>query len=173
MAKSKSRFLTGFQNMFQYLNNNIIAINESKLFAGIMIIILNIASKFVTINLSKTMESYLKFTFSRDVLIFAITWMGTRDIYISIIMTLFFIIFVDFLFNEESTFCILPESFTGYHISKLDDNTQVPTDDDVQKALLTIKKYELGKKNNLENITKPMDNKIIDNNFMNSNISGY
>ena len=62
----------------------------------IMIIIINIASKFVTFKVSKTMESYLKFNFSRDVLVFAITWMGTRDIYIALVLTILFIIIFDF-----------------------------------------------------------------------------
>ena len=51
-------------DIFTYVNNNITSLNNSKIFAGLMIIILNIASKFVTIKLSKTMESYLKHTFS-------------------------------------------------------------------------------------------------------------
>jgi hypothetical protein len=88
-----------------------------------MIIILNIASKFVTIKLSKTMEAYLKYTFSRQILIFAIAWMGTRDIYIAITITLVFVFFMDFLFNEESRFCVLPEAFTDYHVNLLDTNS--------------------------------------------------
>ena len=36
---------------FNYVNNNIMAINNSKMFAGLIIITLNIASKFVTIKL--------------------------------------------------------------------------------------------------------------------------
>jgi len=97
-------------------------LNNSKLFAGLMIIVLNIASKFVTIKLSKSMEAYLKYTFSRQILIFAIAWMGTRDIYIAITITLVFVFCMDFLFNEESRFCILPEAFTDYHVNLLETN---------------------------------------------------
>jgi hypothetical protein len=98
-----------------------------------MIITLNISSKFVTIKLSKTMESYLKYTFSRDILVFAIAWMGTRDVYIAMLITLLFIMTMDFLLNEDSMFCILPEHFTNYHVNLLDSNEQV-TDDDVKHA---------------------------------------
>jgi len=62
------------------------------------------------------MEAYLKYTFSRQILIFTIAWMGTRDIYIALIISLIFMIFMDFLFNEESMFCCLPSEFTDYHV---------------------------------------------------------
>jgi len=123
MKKQSPRWYHSFNHFFQYTHNYVHTLNNSKLFAGLMIIILNIASKFVTIKLSKTMEAYLKYTFSRQILIFAIAWMGTRDIYIAIAITLVFVFFMDFLFNEESRYCVLPEAFTDYHVSLLDTNS--------------------------------------------------
>ena len=69
LGKTINGFLKNMHNSISYLNG-------SKIFAGIMIIVLQISSRFFTIRLSKTMESYLKYTFSRQVLIFAIAWMG-------------------------------------------------------------------------------------------------
>ena len=111
-------------NLFQSTHNYISSLNNSKLFAGLMIITLNIASKFVTVKLSKTMEAYLKYTFSRQILIFTIAWMGTRDIYIALIISLVFMIFMDFLFNEESAFCCLPSEFTDYHVQLFHESPQ-------------------------------------------------
>ena len=122
----KNRFDKAMKNMFSYLHSYVKNVNDSKLFAGLMIITLNIASKFVTIKLSKTMESYLKYTFSKQILIFAIAWMGTRDIYIALFVTTVFIICMDFLFNEDSALCCLPESFTTYHIDKLENDPNAP-----------------------------------------------
>jgi len=68
------------------------------------------------------MESYLKYTFSRQLLVFAITWMGTRDIYIAFVMSMVFIIFTDYLLNEESSFCCLPTEFTEYHVNLLQED---------------------------------------------------
>ena len=118
-TKKKSRVVHAAQNILDYLHLNIQSLNNSKLFAGLMIIILNISSKFVNVKLSKTMEAYLKYTFSRQILIFAIAWMGTRDIYIAFIVSILFMIFMDYLFNEESAFCCLPETFKDYHINLL------------------------------------------------------
>jgi hypothetical protein len=128
-------------NMFNYLHNNIKVMNDSKIFAGLMIITLNIASKFVTIKLSKTMESYLKYTFSRDILVFAITWMGTRDVYIALFITLVFKLSMDFLLNEDSMFCILPEQFTDYHIS-LATNNEIVSPEEIKKAREVLERAE-------------------------------
>jgi hypothetical protein len=131
-SKGDSRLWKPFMDMFDYVHNNIVSLNQSKMFAGLIIIILNISSKFVTIKLSKSMESYLKFTFSRDILVFAMAWMGTRDIYIAALIMIVFSICVDYLLNEESRFCCLPESFTGYHIEKMENMT--PTPEEIEKA---------------------------------------
>jgi hypothetical protein len=133
--------------MLDYLHNNIKAMNDSKIFAGLMIITLNIASKFVTIKLSKTMESYLKYTFSRDILVFAITWMGTRDIYIALFITLVFILCMDFLLNEDSMFCVLPEQFTDYHIS-LATNNEIVSPEEIKKAREVLERAEKQKTQN-------------------------
>lgn len=133
--------------MFDYLHNNIKVMNDSKIFAGLMIITLNIASKFVTIKLSKTMESYLKYTFSRDILVFAITWMGTRDIYIAFFITLVFMLCMDFLLNEDSMFCILPEQFTDYHIS-LATNNEIVSPEEIKKAREVLERAEKQKTQN-------------------------
>ncbi len=134
-GKSKSTIY----NIFDYLHNNVKALNDSKIFAGLMIIILNISSRFVTIKLSKSMEGYLKHTFSRDILVFAIAWMGTRDIYIAFFIVIIFILCMDFLFNENSAFCCLPEEFTNYHASLLENNDQV-SDEDINRAKEIIEK---------------------------------
>lgn len=124
--------------ILMYFHENIRLMNSSKIFAGLVVITLNIASRYVTIKLSKSMESYLKFTFSRDILVFCIVWMGSRDFYISAGFTLVFTFIVDFLLNEESIFCLLPESFTSYHTDLLDDAP--PTAAEIKHAESILKR---------------------------------
>jgi len=130
MAKSKPVIQYSILN---YLHNHVSTINNSKLFAGLMIIVLNIASKFVTIKLSKTMEAYLKYTFSSYIIVFAIAWMCTRDIYIALIITGIFMLCMDYFFNEESAFCCLPSNFTDYHVSLINNKEDI-TPDEIKKA---------------------------------------
>ena len=139
IPKTNSIIMKYAYRMYYYVMNQTAAVNQSKIFAGIMIITINIASKFVNFRLSKTTESYLKYTFSRDILIFAIMWMGTRDILIAASMTFIFMLFMDFLLNENSTFCILPESFTDHHIGKLDENTII-TSDEIRSVEVVLEK---------------------------------
>jgi hypothetical protein len=132
--KIKGNFLT---QIFVYLNDQVHALNNSKIFAGLMIITLNIVSKFANFKLSKTLEAYFKYTFSRQILVFAIAWMGTRDIYIALLITFLFVVFTEYLFHEDSHFFILPNDFKDYHISLLDNETATSdkiTDDDIKKA---------------------------------------
>jgi hypothetical protein len=136
-------FMQTIKNLTAYLNNHVNSLNQSKVFAGMMIVIINIASKFVTFNVSKTVESYLKYTFSRHIIVFAATWLGTRDIYISIFMTLLFIFVVDIIFNEKSRFCCLPESFINNQISKLEGmENQKPTPEEIVRAKIVLEKVK-------------------------------
>lgn len=134
-----------FKNTAERLHNKISMLNQSKVFAGMMIVILNIASRFVTFSVSKTVESYLKYTFSRNILVFAATWMGTRDIYIAGIMTLVFIIAVDGLFHEDSIICCLPDTVIKDHVNKLETmENKAPTEDEILKAKRVLERAKKG-----------------------------
>ena len=145
VEKHKSNANSSF---FKYIHEHIQTLNSSKIFAGIMIITLNIVSRFVNIKLSKTMESYLKYTFSKYVLVFTIAWMGTRDIYIALFIMSCFVIISDFLFDEESMFCILPEEFKDHHLTILEENENMEnvTDEEITKAKKVIEKAKEQKK---------------------------
>jgi hypothetical protein len=144
MSKSKKPAETGWTGL---LHERLMNINDSKIFAGLMIITLNIASKFATLKLGKTTEMYLKYTFSKQILVFAIAWMGTRDIYIALGLTIIFIVLFDFLLNDESQFCILPQDFKEFY-----DNidTEISHDEYI-KAKTVIDKYVEQKEASTEN----------------------
>lgn len=135
-------------SFFKSINEHVQTLNNSKIFAGIMIITLNVVSRFVNIKLSKTMESYLKYTFSKYVLVFTIAWMGTRDIYIALFIMGCFIIISDFLLDEESMFCVLPEEFKDHHLTILEENENMEniTDEELTKAKKVIEKAKQQRK---------------------------
>ena len=146
----KNKFLS---DILDYLHENIRRVNDSKIFAGLMIITLNIVSRFVTIKLSKSMESYLKYTFSKYVLVFTIAWMGTRDIYVASTIMMIYIIIMDYLLNDDSVFCILPEEFKNYHTELLenDGENEDVSEEDIKKAEKVIERAKKqDKKLNLE-----------------------
>jgi hypothetical protein len=86
-------------------------LNNSKFFAGVVMILLNVGSKFIAIQFSKSTEEYLKMNVTKQLLVFSMAWMGTRDIYTALVLTAVFTILSDHLFNEESPYCCVPEKY--------------------------------------------------------------
>jgi hypothetical protein len=97
--------------IFSYLHEHIMYLNQSKFFAGVIMIMLNIGSKFISIQFSKSAEQYFKLSVTKQILVFAMAWMGTRDIYTALVITAVFVVLSDHLFNEESRFCIVPHKY--------------------------------------------------------------
>lgn len=129
-----------FSNMFEYVHNHILFLNNSKFFAGIIMILLNIGSKFITIQFSKSTEEYLKMNVTKQILVFSMAWMGTRDIYIALVLTAVFTILSDHLFNEESPYCIVPEKYKV--LNKLVDTNSdgVISEQEVNSAIAVLEK---------------------------------
>jgi len=86
------------------------SIGENKLLLGLMMIFMNIASKFIVIELSETQKELLSNSILRQVLIFCVAFVGTRDLVVSLILTAVFTIMVDGLLHENSPLSILPAS---------------------------------------------------------------
>jgi len=101
----------GFFGFFGFLHDHIMFLNSSKFFAGIIMILLNVGSKFISIQFSKSAEEYLKYSVSKQLLVFAMAWMGTRDIYTALALTAIFVVLSDHLFNEESSLCVVPHTY--------------------------------------------------------------
>jgi len=107
----KPTVFTPLYNGISYINHHIMYLNNSKFFAGVIMILLNIGSKFITIQFSKSTEEYMKYTVSKQLLVFSMAWMGTRDIYTALGLTAVFTILSDYLFNEQSNLCIVPPQY--------------------------------------------------------------
>jgi len=136
----KTTIFTPLFNGLAYVNNHVMYLNNSKFFAGVIMILLNIGSKFITIQFSKSTEEYLKWTVSKQLLVFAMAWMGTRDIYAALGLTAVFTILSDYIFNEESDLCIVPQKYRVLH--KLVDTNEdgVVTEPELAAAIAVLEK---------------------------------
>jgi hypothetical protein len=67
-------------------------------------------------------------------------WMGTRDIYAALGLTAVFTILSDFLFNEESKLCIVPQKYRV--LEKLIDINEdgVVNDVELNQAIAVLEK---------------------------------
>ena len=106
------------------MNNTINYINNNKYFIGLMMILMNIGSKYAISEISILQHNFLKLKIVRRLLIFTIFFVATRDIVVSLIMTAIFVILALELFNENSEYCILPKELKKY--DKNDDNKLSP-----------------------------------------------
>jgi len=127
-------------NGLSYMNNHVMYLNNSKFFAGIIMILLNVGSKFITIQFSKSTEEYMKYTLSKQMLVFAMAWMGTRDIYNALALTAIFTILSEYLFNEESKMCIVPEKYRVLHKLVDTNGDGVISDAELTSAIAVLEK---------------------------------
>ena len=149
----KKKKIKGLLGWFHYLHEHITYLNSSKFFAGIIMIMLNIGSKFISIQFSKSTEEYLKYSVTKQLLVFAMAWMGTRCIYTAILLTAAFVILSDHLFNEESRFCIVPSQFSVLHKLVDTNNDGKISDQELNNAIaiLTKAQKEMKEKSSQQN----------------------
>lgn len=131
---------SGFNNItdgFRFINHHISYLNNSKFFAGIIMILLNIGSKFIIIEFSKSTQEYLKNIISKQVIIFSMSWMATRDIYIALGLTAVFTVLSDVLLSEDSSYCIVPQKYRLMN-NIVDTNNDGDIDDNEINAAIQI-----------------------------------
>lgn len=115
-------------------------INHSPLLAGIAMLILNVGSKYVELGFSKTQEQAIKAGITREILIFSVIFIGTKDLVLSIIMTASFMVLSNYLFNEKSRFCIA-SGYLNRLMLEIDRNgDNVISKEEEQWAIKTLQK---------------------------------
>ena len=117
-----------FDNISSFTNNN-------KFFLGITMILFNLGSKYIVMDISKSHEMFLKSTIVRRLTIFCMFFVATRDLFVSLNCTAIFIVLALGIFNEKSPICVLPQSL-------FDDNV---TDEEYKLAHDLIEKYDRNK----------------------------
>jgi len=135
-----------FNDTIAFVDNHIRYHNDSKFFAGIVMILLNVGSKFIPIQFSKSTEEYLKINVTKQLLVFSMAWMGTRDIYTSLMLTAAFTILSDHLFNEESPYCCVPEKYRILLKLVDENNDNNVSEEEINNAIAILEKAKKDKK---------------------------
>ena len=136
--------------MLDKLQIHLKRLNDSKFLMGVAMLLLNVGSKYVEMGFSKTQEEALRNGIGRELLIFAIVFMGTHDIILSIIMTASFVVLSNYLFNEKSKFCLIPNRLQN--IARVTDknNDKIISEAEEKAALDTLRKAEDQRKKKIQ-----------------------
>ena len=129
----------------EFINNAISSLNSSTFFAGLMMICLNIGSRYIQLNLDESTESYIKYALTKEILVFTISWMATRNIYSALVLTAVFVVLADFALNEKSKYCILPKDFIKSRKLGEYTNNKVITEKEFNDAMDIVEKYKTQK----------------------------
>jgi hypothetical protein len=86
------------------LEGLIMGINTNPYFIGLMMLLLNLGGRFLGMEMSKEQEKFFQHPWIRRCLIFTVLFVATRNIIVAFIMTVFVVLIMTVLLNENSTF---------------------------------------------------------------------
>ena len=80
--------------------------NTNPYFIGLMMLILNLGGRFISLEVTKKQEQFLQLPWVRRILIFTVLFVATRSIWVAFWSTVTVVLFLGYLFNENSALCI-------------------------------------------------------------------
>ena len=138
--------------MLEYL---LTSLNASKLFSVFIIFIMNIGSKYMAKDVPVAVDLIFENFWARMFVVFCVAFVSTRDIFMSLIITLLFILLFKYILNEKSSTCVIKKRIDDYKMNNISEQ-------DVVRAYQVINEYNLIKNTN--------QNKQIDTNDEDNNI---
>lgn len=113
------------------MDNILFELSNNKIFAGSILLLTNIGGKYLSIDFPKNLDSiFTEYFVLRCLVLFSVFFMATRDIKISLLLSLLYFIVIYYFINEKSSFCILN--------GKKDNKISL---DEYNKAKEIIRKY--------------------------------
>jgi hypothetical protein len=97
-----------------FLNN----FNTSPYFIGLMMLTMNLGSRFLGLEMSKGQETFFSHPWVRRFLIFVVFFIGTRNIWVAFWLAFTAILLLGYLFNENSSLCLFQAGLPGSACTK-------------------------------------------------------
>ncbi len=107
------------------LDMALMSLNSNPYFIGTMMLLLNFGGRFLGMEMTKGQEQFFHNKWVRRFLIFIVIFVGTRNVLVAFWMSLFIILCIGYLFNENSSLCIFKLGTEGSSCSK-DGIIQLP-----------------------------------------------
>ena len=80
------------------------SLNTNMFFIGIMMLVLNIGSRYIVHEFSDDDEEYRQNIILRRVAIFAACFVGTRDLFVSLVLTAVFVVISTGIYHSKSIY---------------------------------------------------------------------
>ena len=98
---------------------------DNKYIIGIIMVVINLGARFIVNELNEEQKKWINSKYLRRILIFLVVFMATRDIVISIILTIVVIMVIFEFFNEDSDYSLVPKVEKNSESDDLDKNQKI------------------------------------------------
>ena len=82
---------------------------DNKYLIGIVMVIINFGARFIVNELNEEQKKLINSKYLRRIVIFLVIFMATRDIVISLVLTVVVILVIFEFFNEDSEYSLVPK----------------------------------------------------------------
>ena len=82
---------------------------DNKYIIGIVMVIINLGARFIVNELNEEQKKLINSKYLRRIIIFLVIFMATRDIVISLVLTIIVILVIFEFFNEDSEYSLVPK----------------------------------------------------------------
>ena len=90
------------------MDNILSNLSISPYFNGSIMLLMNIGGKYLAMDLPQNLDKlFIEYSILRYLILFSIFYMATKEIKISVLLTLLYFIIIKYIINEKSNFCIL------------------------------------------------------------------
>lgn len=120
-------------------------INHNKIMWGVSMLLLQFGARFVLGDLGKAHEVLLSHEITKKLIIMAMFFVATRDVVVSFVLTIAYIVIIEGILHEDRLFSLIPS--TVRRTIAQDAKTKI-SESDYKKAKEIIKLYE--EKQNIE-----------------------
>lgn len=133
-------------------------LNNSTLFAGLLTLILNMGGRNTSFALNKKQQQLFSQPWMKYILIFAVFFTSTHNVFLAIGLTVLFYMLITYILNDESEYCMLPESLRGLEEAIDTNKDGVISGSELESAFDTLTGGGETGGDNDENTIENMDN---------------
>jgi len=93
--------------------------NSNPYFIGFMMLLLNLGGRHFATALTPEQDKFFQSPWFRRILTFVIFFVGTRNVIVSFVMTIIFVLLLAFVFNDESSLFLFKPSLNNENVKKV------------------------------------------------------